>query len=54
MFHILLQHLARIIKVLVFQDEAADNSVSAALVPEHIDNGLFLLITPFPGTACIL
>ena len=35
------------------EEEATDKN-DAALVPEHIDNGLFLLITPFPGQSLVI
>ena len=37
------------------EDESSDdNGIARALVPEHIDNGLFLLITPFPGQSLVV
>jgi len=38
------------------EDESSDDDDSGAraLVPEHIDNGLFLLITPFPGQSLVV
>ena len=37
------------------EDESSDDDgIAKALVPEHIDNGLFLLITPFPGQSLVV
>ena len=36
------------------EDESSSSSDARALVPEHIDNGLFLLITPFPGQSLVV
>ena len=35
-------------------DDESSSSDARALVPEHIDNGLFLLITPFPGQSLVV
>ena len=36
------------------EEESSSFSDARALVPEHIDNGLFLLLTPFPGQSLVV